>query len=136
MKLLLEIVTPEGVTLKTSADSVTLLTAIGELTILPGHRPLAAMVEPGLLRYSFQNTENSLAVDSGFLFIQRDHVAVIVDQSVNVVDINVDEVKEAHRRAQEALDHAKKEKADPDEIARLEAKIRYQVIKQSAKKSR
>jgi F-type H+-transporting ATPase subunit epsilon len=135
MVLCLEISTPEGVVLEAESESVSIPTARGEITVLAGHQPLAALVEPGILHYGRSVGENSLAVDSGFLCIQEDRVYVMVGQAVNVVQINPSEAETARQRAELALEDAKKNQADSGEIARLEAKIRYQVIKSSAKRA-
>jgi F-type H+-transporting ATPase subunit epsilon len=134
MVLCLEISTPEGVVLEAEAETVSIPTARGELTILPGHQPLAALVEPGILHYGQGSGENSLAVDSGFLCIQEDRIYLMVDQAVNVVQINPVEAETARQRAESVLEEAKKNQADLGEIARLEAKIRYQVVKSAAKR--
>ncbi|MDR2676986.1 MAG: ATP synthase F1 subunit epsilon [Puniceicoccales bacterium] len=134
MVLCLEISTPEGVVLESKAEAVSIPTTRGELTILVGHQPLAALIEPGVLHYGHGGGENSLAVDSGFLCIQEDRIYVMVDQAVNVVQINPAEAETARQRAELALEEAKKNRADSGEIARLEAKIRYQVIKSSVKR--
>ncbi|MDR1456493.1 MAG: ATP synthase F1 subunit epsilon [Puniceicoccales bacterium] len=133
MALCLEITTPEGVVLETEVETVSVPTARGEITILAGHQPLAALIEPGILHYGCGGGENSLAVDSGFLCIQEDRVYAIVDQAVNVIQIDPSEAEMARQRAELALEEAKKNQADRGEIAHLEAKIRYQVVKSSAK---
>jgi F-type H+-transporting ATPase subunit epsilon len=134
MVLHLEISTPEGVVLEAEAEAVSVPTARGEITILAGHQPLAALVEPGILHYGPGGGENSLAVDGGFLCVQSDRIYVMVDQAVNVVQIDPSEAETARQRAELALEEAKKNQADRGEIARLEAKIRYQVIKSGAKR--
>ncbi|MDR0727271.1 MAG: ATP synthase F1 subunit epsilon [Puniceicoccales bacterium] len=134
MVLCLEISTPEGVVLEAEGETVSVPTARGELTILPGHQPLAALVEPGILHYGMGGGENSLAVDGGFLLIQGDRIYVMVDQAVNVIQIDPSEAETARQRAEHALEEAKKNQADRGEIARLEAKIRYQIVKSSAKR--
>ncbi|MDR2436015.1 MAG: ATP synthase F1 subunit epsilon [Puniceicoccales bacterium] len=134
MVFCLEITTPEGVVLETEAEAVSVPTTCGEITILPGHRPLATLVGPGVLHYGHDGRGNSLAVDCGFLYIQGDRVYVMVDQAVNVVQINPAEAEIAQQQAEQALEEAKKNHMDACEIARLEAKIRYQVVKSAAKR--
>jgi F-type H+-transporting ATPase subunit epsilon len=136
MGLHLEISTPEGVVLDTTSDWVSIPTLSGEITILEGHLPIASIVEPGILYYERNHKKESMAIDHGFLFLQTDYVCLMVDQAIHVVDINTSEAEEARKRAEIALEEARQKQADPGEIARLEAKIRFQMCKQLAGNNR
>ena len=50
MALKVEIVTPRGAALSAEADEATVPGVLGELGVLPGHRPLLSGVKPGVLR--------------------------------------------------------------------------------------
>ncbi|MDR0340639.1 MAG: ATP synthase F1 subunit epsilon [Puniceicoccales bacterium] len=135
MAIRLEIVTPEGLVLERSVDSVTIPTESGELGVLPGHIPLASVVIPGLLRFSADGRRESIAIDRGFLLLQSDVLAVTVDGAIAVANIDAEEAEKAKKRAEEALEEAKKSHMDLEEIAQLEAQIRYQLLKKRAKKT-
>ncbi|MDR0678875.1 MAG: ATP synthase F1 subunit epsilon [Puniceicoccales bacterium] len=133
MAVRLEIVTPEGTVLERAVDSVTVPTESGEVGILPGHIPLAAIVIPGLLHFATNGKRESIAVDRGFLLLQSDVLAVTVDGAIDVANIDAEEATKAKKRAEEALEEAKKSHMDREEIAQLEAQIRYQLIKKRAR---
>ena len=77
--LKLEIVTPEKRVLDTEVDSVTVPTASGEAGILPQHAPLVSALKPGVLAYSVKGSTDCIAVSGGFVEVNNDKVAVLVD---------------------------------------------------------
>jgi F-type H+-transporting ATPase subunit epsilon len=135
MALAIEISTADGVVLEYAADYAAVPTELGEIGIMPGHIPIAATVLPGLLRLRSGGRWESIAIDRGFLLLQKDVLAVIVDGAIDVVNIDAEEAENAKKRAEVALEEAKKSMLDGEEIAQLEAKIRYQTVKQMAKKA-
>ena len=130
----LEIATPEGPVLEREVESVTLPTELGEVGILPSHVPLVGVVVPGLLHLSQDGKRESLAVDEGFFILRTDTLSVLVEGAIAVADIDPDEVERAQRRAEEALARARRTQLDAGEIAQLEAKIRYQIVKRRARR--
>ncbi len=134
MALTLEIVTPEGRVLEKSADTVVLTTATGEIGILPGHIPLATMLEAGPLRVGTGTAAESLVVGRGFALIENDRVSVLTDSAVNETQINETAVEEAMARAQKAL--AEKSDLDPAEVERLESVVRFAVAQLAVRRRR
>ena len=135
MGIHLEITTPEGTVLERDVDAVTVPTTLGEVGILPGYVPLMALVEPGVLHLRANGGRESVAVDGGFLMLQSDSLSVLVDGAVAVANIDVAEVERARKRAEEALREANRSHLDSEEVAKLEAKIRYQIVQQRAKRT-
>ncbi|MDR2576439.1 MAG: ATP synthase F1 subunit epsilon [Puniceicoccales bacterium] len=131
----LEVSTPEGLIFEEEVDAVTVLTRDGELGILPGHIPMASIILPGVLRFRRGSNEESMAVDRGFLYMQKNTLCVIVDAAVRVVDVDDAEAENARKRAEQALEEAKEKHMDAAEIAQLEAKVRYQIAKQRVKRT-
>jgi F-type H+-transporting ATPase subunit epsilon len=134
MAIFLELSTPEGVILEVEVDSLTVPTPLGIIGIFPGHVPLATLVVPGLLQFNVAGQRESLAVDSGFLLLQSDRVSLALDGAIRVVNIDDIEAERARNRAEEALEEARKSAVDAQEIARLEAKVRFCVVVQRAKR--
>ncbi|MDR1438135.1 MAG: ATP synthase F1 subunit epsilon [Puniceicoccales bacterium] len=134
MALLLELTTPGGVILEVPVDSVEVPLRSGVVTLLCGHLPMAGLVDSGILAYFANGKQKSVAIDSGFLHLQNDHVTIMVDQAIHVVDIDPMEAENARKCAEIALENAKKEALDGEEIAKLEAKVRYQITKQQCVK--
>jgi F-type H+-transporting ATPase subunit epsilon len=132
--IFLEISTPEGFILEKQTNSVTVPTVLGPMGILPGHVPLATLLVPGLVQFVADGRRESIAVDSGFLLLQSNVLSLTVDAAVDVVNIDAAEAENARKRAEEALEKAKQSAQDANEIAQLEAKIRFQIVKQRARR--
>jgi F-type H+-transporting ATPase subunit epsilon len=130
----LEITTPEGVIREIAVGSVVLPTEMGEVGILPGHMPLAGIIVAGLLRFTHNGGGESVAVDEGYFLLQANHLSVMVDAAITVAEIDPMEADLARLRAEEAMAKAKHSQLDAEEISLLEAKIRYQIVKQRAKR--
>jgi F-type H+-transporting ATPase subunit epsilon len=135
MALLLKIITPTGVALSKEVSSVVLPAADGEIEILPGHLPLLTIIQPGELVAKGENSQEVFAIDSGFAKISSDTIFVLTDESLNIAEADLNEIKKATERAEKALEEArnKREVLDPAEIEKLEAKVKYQMAKISAK---
>ncbi|HEX3101383.1 MAG TPA: ATP synthase F1 subunit epsilon, partial [Pyrinomonadaceae bacterium] len=88
--LRLEIVTPERRALDADVDSVTVPTVSGEAGILPNHAPLISALKPGILTYTQKNVINKLAVSSGFVEVNADKVAIMVDTAESAGEIDID----------------------------------------------
>lgn len=134
MALKLEIVTPQEKVYSEDVDSVTLPTTTGEIGILPGHIPLITEVKAGELGVVKEGQLDLLAVDNGFAEIYGDTVSVLTEAAIDIEDIDLASAEAAQRRAEEALRKAKEENLDPDEVEALEAKIRFALVQQMAKK--
>jgi F-type H+-transporting ATPase subunit epsilon len=79
-KLLLEIVTPKGRALSVSCDEVTAPSANGEFGVLPGHLPLLAALQTGLVSYRAGSETKKCAVGPGFVEAGPDKVAILTDE--------------------------------------------------------
>ena len=65
-----EIATPERIVYKDTVDSLTLPTREGEITILPQHIPLVAVLAPGAITVRKGQDEQYMAVSGGFIEVQ------------------------------------------------------------------
>jgi F-type H+-transporting ATPase subunit epsilon len=135
MVLLLKIVTPTGVELKKNVKSVVLPALDGEIEILPGHLPLITIIQPGELVAKLENSQEFFAVDSGFAKVSADTVSVLTDESLNIDSSDMEEIEKATERAEKALEEARdrRELLDPEEIEKLNAKVKYQMAKKLIK---
>lgn len=132
--LTLEIVTPEGKAYTKEVEDVVLPTAEGEIDILPGHQPLITVIEAGEIQAGTSSGREFLAVDKGFARVLGDAVSVLTEGAIDVADIDLSQVAEAQKRAEEALERAKNENMDPAEIEKLESIARFAIAQQLAKK--
>jgi F-type H+-transporting ATPase subunit epsilon len=100
-KLEIKIVTPEKISFKGEADSVSISTAEGQITILPNHVPIISLVEPGEIIARNEGKEELLAVGEGLVEVQDNIITLLVDVSERALEID-------EKRALEAMEKAKK----------------------------
>ncbi len=77
-QLHLEVVTPKGNVVQARADSVTLTSKLGEISILPGHIDLIASLDQGPMYYLSQGKKHEHQLGQGILHVQQDIVRVVV----------------------------------------------------------
>jgi len=107
-----ELVTLDGVKFKAQAYSVTLPTADGEITVLPGHEALLSQLVPGIItvRRNKGDADHHLehyATYGGVLEIGSKGVRVLVDEATHGDEINLAEAQKAHTEAQRLAKDAK-----------------------------
>jgi F-type H+-transporting ATPase subunit epsilon len=128
MSIFLEIITPAQRIFSSEVSSVVIPTALGEIEILPDHRPIIALVWPGSLMVSTGENRENIAVSSGFLKLENNRLMVLVDEAVDIKSVDIDSVKNAKEAAEKALELARsKSDYNQEEIEKLEAKIRYHI---------
>ena len=134
MALALEIVTPDGVAWHNAdVSSVTLPATSGEIEILAGHIPLITMLNAGAVGVVAKGREENIAIDKGYARIMGDVVSVLTEAAVNVEKLDISDIERAKEEALKAIEDAKKNRIDHDEIERLEAIARFSIAQQLAK---
>jgi F-type H+-transporting ATPase subunit epsilon len=114
MPLHFELVTPERLVFKVEADKITLPTKEGEITILPHHIPLVAVLVAGIARITNKGVEEEVAVSGGFIeVLANDSVRVLADTAERGEELNLDSIRVAKERAEEAM----KKAIDKDDAA-------------------
>ncbi len=116
--LKLEIVTPERRVIDTEVDAVTVPTASGEVGILPSHASLVSTVKPGVLSYSAKGSSDRIAVSSGFVEVNDNKVAILVDSAETADDVDLDSVRSARLDAEKVMTAAGQLSADESESMR------------------
>ena len=116
--LRLEIVTPEKRVLDAEVDSVTVPTASGEIGILPHHAPLVSALKPGILAYYVKGVGSKLAVSGGFVEVNTDKAAVLVDTAETAEEIDVDTARSERESAEKALAAAGQASSEDTELTR------------------
>lgn len=128
MSLTLKIVSPDGVTYDSAAESVSLPTATGEITVLPHHVPLVTVLKPGEVRIKAENQEFSLAVSSGVVEIRPNSVVyVLAETAERAENIDVSRAEAARARAAELM--ARREQLDDEDFARLTASLEKELAR-------
>ncbi|TSC76217.1 MAG: F-type H+-transporting ATPase subunit epsilon [Parcubacteria group bacterium Gr01-1014_31] len=115
-----KIATPERLVLETEADSISVPTVQGEITVLPNHVPLVAALEPGELTIRKGSDVQHLAVAGGFLQVQGgDEVVVLADAAERVEEIDVARAEAAKQRAAKLQTEAADDRQFADRAAQL-----------------
>lgn len=136
-KIKFEITTPERVVYTDEVDSITIPTAKGEITVLPDHIPLIALLVPGELHIKKGNEEELMAVSGGFIEVRKDKVIVLSDTAELAHEIDVEAVEEAKKRAEKLLQEKRTDQVDyvglsanlERELARLKVGKKYKRLK-------
>jgi len=85
----LEIVTPDGLALrKTGVDEVSAPSVAGRFGVLPGHVPVVASLQTGIVTWKQAGQEESCAVGSGFVEVSNHQIRILTDcyQAKETVD--------------------------------------------------
>jgi F-type H+-transporting ATPase subunit epsilon len=101
----LEIVTPMGAKVTAEISQVTAPGSLGDLGILPGHRPLTTSLGIGLLSYTDEGDGalHWLAVNGGFLQVADGSVIVVTETAETPEELDVKRAEAAAKRAQERI---------------------------------
>jgi len=117
-QLLLKIVTPEKVILEELVDQVTIPTTEGEITVLPDHIPLVAILGKGDIVAKVNGEEVPFVAVGGFIRVIGDEVAVMADFAeyvASITDYDIEKAKAHAKELQEQFD--KKEIVDFEHFA-------------------
>ena len=101
-KLKLKIVTPERVLLESEIDSVSCPTALGQITILPGHIPLVSTLTAGEIIVRENGTEKYMVATGGVVEVRTGNETVVLADAAEPEE-EVDE-----QRAMVARERARK----------------------------
>ncbi len=94
-RLTLTVVTPErSVVERVPCDAVSLPGELGELGILPGHRPLVSLLAVGRVTWTDTGRKTSVAVRGGFAEVADDAVRVLADFAAERDAIDAAEARE------------------------------------------
>lgn len=124
--MLVQVITPERIEWQEKAESVTLPTATGQITILPEHIDLVSAIEAGEMVVKVAGKENSFFISEGVVLVKGDEVTVMADLATKAVNLAQARVEEAKRVAEKA----KEEKVDEVEYATIEANLRRELAKE------
>ncbi len=91
--LTLEVATPNGLALRTEATSVQAPSVSGEFGVLPGHLPVLAALQSGVLRYEAAGKVNFAAIGPGFVEAEPLKVLLLTDLFAVPENIDLAEVE-------------------------------------------
>ncbi|MBL8785983.1 MAG: ATP synthase F1 subunit epsilon [Deltaproteobacteria bacterium] len=99
----LVIVTPRGSKVDTNVSMVAVPGEMGELGILPGHRPLITALAIGVLTYSEGGKVKQLATNEGFMEVHDDELVVVTESAEEPDEIDAERAKKSLDAAEAAL---------------------------------
>src|ERR1700745_2193194 len=97
----LEIVTPEKMVVRDSAEEAQIPGKNGYLGILPGHAPLITELAVGEITYRNGSTRRHLAVAWGFAEVLPDKVTILAETAERADEIDFNRAQQAKQRAEE-----------------------------------
>ncbi|MFA6410291.1 MAG: ATP synthase F1 subunit epsilon [Candidatus Buchananbacteria bacterium] len=106
-KIKFKIVVPEKIVYEKEIDQVTIPTELGQITVLPHHIPLVAIVQAGELVVKNGNEQEIMAVSGGFLEIKQNEVLVLTESAERAEEIDEARAIEAKERAQKLMSELK-----------------------------
>ncbi len=134
-----ELVTPERVVLKEQVAQVTVPTELGEITVLPNHIPLVAVLRPGVLEVKRgDGSLEVISVSGGFVEVLYGKIVVLADTAERATELDEKRIEEAKNKAEalkiSANNQAAVEFADisarlEKELARAKAIKKWKKIK-------
>lgn len=124
----LEIVTPEKVTLQAEVEFLVVPAFEGELGVLPGHTPLLAQLQPGVLRITQAGSITPFAISGGFVEVTPQRVAVFAETAEMAEEIDIERARFAAERARSRLTAP----ADEVDLAHVEAALRRALVRLKA----
>ena len=128
-----EIVTPEREVLREEIMQVTLPTKEGELTILPGHVPLVAALDSGVIEIAKQDGYHDImSLSGGFVEVLRDKVVILADMAERAEEIDESKAEEARRTAEEEKEKLKH--SDRERYAYMVSKLSKELARTKAVK--
>jgi F-type H+-transporting ATPase subunit epsilon len=106
-----EVLTPEGEAFEGEVQMVSTRTGVGSIGVLAGHQPLLALLEPTELRLHRSESEiERFAQGEGFLQVTHDsRVMLLVDELRHVDDLDVSDIRERLKRAEDELSSSEEE---------------------------
>jgi F-type H+-transporting ATPase subunit epsilon len=99
----LEIVTPEKLVVKDSAEEMQLPGTRGYLGILPEHAPLITELAVGQISYRNGTRTHYLCVAWGFAEVLPDRVTILAEVAERAEEIDSDRARRAKERAEKRL---------------------------------
>lgn len=122
----LEIVTPEKLVVKDSAEEVQIPGRNGYIGVLPGHAPLITELGAGEISYRAGGQLHRFSMAWGFAEVLPDRVTILAETVERADDIDVPRAEQSLKKAEESLNSAQTEEdfsVATGKIRRAQARI-------------
>jgi F-type H+-transporting ATPase subunit epsilon len=121
-KIVIQLVTPNGVILDKQVDEVIAPGVMGEFGVLIGHTPMLTFIKPGIFSYLDEDRFTKIVVGSGFCEVLKDRVTVLVDLAYRAEEIDPSEAAEELDQIQRELE-AVDSGAEPEKFRSLSNRL-------------
>jgi F-type H+-transporting ATPase subunit epsilon len=122
-----EVLTPEGSLFDEDVEMVSTRTGTGSIGILARHQPLLGMLEPTELRlYRSESDIETYAQGEGYIQVSPDGVLVLVEEAHPPGDLDVGDLRDKLRKAEDDLQAAEPGSEEARRAAR--AKRRWEAF--------
>ncbi|MEA2276108.1 MAG: F-type H+-transporting ATPase subunit epsilon [Solirubrobacteraceae bacterium] len=106
-KFKVEVLTPEGEVFNDEVEMVSTRTTVGSIGVLANHQPLLGLLDPTELRlYRSDSDIERFAQGEGYLQVGREGVLVLVEEAMPPDQLDVSELQEKLRKAEQELEQA------------------------------
>jgi len=106
----LELITPERVIYEGEADSVSLPTPDGEITVLPHHIPLISIVVPGSILVRKGKEEMIFSVSRGVIEVDGRSLKVLADTAERAEELQEEAIAKAKAEAEKVLQEKREDR--------------------------
>lgn len=114
-----EVLTPEGSTFDEDVEMISTRTEVGSIGILARHQPLLGMLVPTALRLYRSETEIvTYAQGEGYIQVSDEGVLILVEEAIVPGDLDVADLREKLRKAEDAVGRAEAGSEDARRAAR------------------
>ena len=113
-KLHLQIVTPERLVFEDEIEALSVMTEMGEITVLPNHIPLVSNLRAGEMRLQKNGEEHILVNSTGFIEVRPGNTIIILaDTAERMEELDLEKIEIAKEEARKAME----EKREVDDVA-------------------
>jgi len=130
--LRLKVITPKKIVLDEEVNSVTVPGADGELTILPKHANIFALLKEGIVTIRQSGKEDFMAIGGGYLETDGESITILVSRAYGQDEIDQNMTETALKSAKEILIKSK----DKNERIEAESLLRRSIIDSKLLKKR
>jgi F-type H+-transporting ATPase subunit epsilon len=116
----LEIVTPEKLVVRDTADEVQIPGRNGYIGVLPGHAPLITELGAGEISYRSSGQQHRFSMAWGFAEVLPDKVTVLAETVERASDIDINRAQQSLKQAEASMRSAQTEEDFATAQSRIE----------------
>ncbi len=117
------IVTPDGKVYEHTASMIVVSTQSGQLGIMANHVPIIATLDVDETRVKYDDKEDDIAVNGGFLEFSNNVATIVADSAETQNDIDIARAEKAKKNAQQCIEEAR-QRQDKAALDRAQVALR------------